>query len=261
MAHRKLDVVIAEADPNVRSRLKQSVMAVPEFGRCLQAVSPSDAQRRAEEDAETRTVDIIFISSRFPVDSVRQFIETAKTQPKTQDAAFVMMLESGAKTKAAMGERMLIGTDAFLCEPYSIDQLVAICQTAASVRRDRAAAREAAAAKLILKDVAKHLDIVWQMRTMKFDGETAVCKFKEDCARLGQLRDMPLETFHRLMLDTFELAIVPNLPSHRLTYEGKSTRVRQRVERVMQERLNNPNGDNGGAKVRLPRPKNPQTSE
>jgi CheY-like chemotaxis protein len=100
------------------------VVEVKEFGRCLQAASLSEVLRRAEDDEDIRSLDIIFISSRFPNDSVRQFVTTAKEHPKAQDAAFVMLLEQGGKSKAAMGESMLMGMDAFLCEPYSIDQLV-----------------------------------------------------------------------------------------------------------------------------------------
>jgi hypothetical protein len=62
------------------------------------------------------------------------------------------------------------------------------------------------------------------MKALDYDGRIAAERFRVDCARLSQLNALPAETFHKLLLDTFELALVPRLPERKLKYDGRSAR-------------------------------------
>jgi len=240
---RKLNVVIVEPDSSLRMRLKQATNSLGEFGQTLQVPGLADVQRKLDEEHDLRSVDILFVSSRFPRESIKSFTATALRNPKTQDAAFVMLIEQAATSSSVMGEMLLCGADAFLCEPYSVDELVKMCAIASSVRKDRSAAREAAALKLILADITKGLDVVWQMHALNYQGGVANERFKQNCSKLGFLNSESLERLQNLIIDTFEQSPVPLLPARPLRYEGKSARARQKAEKVMVARLHQENSD------------------
>lgn len=232
---RKLDMILIHPVTEVRMRLKAAAVSVQEFGKCVHSSSLEEARRKFESEEEFPICDIVFVSYHYPLDEITNFIESSKTIVKTQDATFILMMEQGAKSNAEMGQVLLSGPDGFLFEPYSVDQLVDITKTAARIRRERSSAREIAALKLILKDVAKNVDTYWLMRRLQYDGEMARARLRDSCSSLALLTPEAFEIYRRLLVDAFDLAVVPPLPTNLVTYTGMSDRARKKVEQVMND--------------------------
>jgi CheY-like chemotaxis protein len=220
---------------DVRMRLKQATSSVTNFGKVHQASIPREALEKMRVEGP---IDVVFISYQYDKQQLTDFVKEAKQDPAGQDTAYVLILKRKGESNAALAEYMLTGADGFLFEPFSVDELVEITVLATRIKKERLAARELIAVKLLLKDLIKHLDALYLLLRNGMLAETTKKKFEHLCSRLPTLQPETKILYYDLAVEMFGRVPVPNRDHVGRRYEGNSRRVKERLEKLLLERLN-----------------------
>ena len=224
---KKYDSYVVDNDMAARMRLKSATTSVPRFGQVRLINSLEEALASLKNAAAG--IDVIFISRRFAQDAITAFIAEAKHITAGQDAAYVLVLRTDDQQADSVAKNVLGGTDGFLLEPYSVDQLVEITELAARVRKERSQEREAAALRFLINDVIKQIDRVWFLKSSGFDVGRSLKKLKDMCKVFDSLDNETRELYFEIVVNAFETVPVPQPPSKQ--YKGVSERVRLRMEK------------------------------
>jgi len=222
----KYDTLAVDPEVSNRIRIKQATGAVTTFGKFWQAADPDEAVRKLSGSDH---VDVVFISNRFPSADVTTFIKAAKQTPCGQDAAYVLICRNQEELSATFAQSVLLGVDGFLAEPYSVDALDEITKLAAKVKRERSDAREEAAIKFLMSQIADQISIVAQLKGHGLAPGRETKKLTEMCEIFKSLDDSARQRYHRIACDVFENAPVPKAPKVK-AYGGTSSRVKKRME-------------------------------
>ena len=225
-ALKKYDAFVVDNDMAARMRLKSATTSVPRFGQ-VKLLSTLEEALSALNVA-VASQDVIFISKRFPQDAITPFIANAKQTTAGQDAAYVLVLRTDDQQAESVAKNVLGGTDGFLLEPYSVDQLVEITELAARVRKERSQEREAAALRFLINDVIKQIDRVWFLKASGFDVGRSFKKLKDMCTVFQTLDKETCELYYEIVVNAFEAVPIPQPPAKH--YKGVSDRVRKRME-------------------------------
>jgi hypothetical protein len=230
----KYDAIIINPDMAARMRLKQVCASVVNFGRIIPLGTVHEAMQRLKDDSEQPT-QIIFVAHQVGHDATVAFIKDAKQTKNGQDAAFILVLPTKDQASSDVAGAMMIGADGVLFEPYSVDILVDITLISARVRKERWVGREETAYKLLLNDVMQQLDMLAFSKSAKYELGPAIKLFRQATACLQALEKDSLEIYHRVAVDVFENAPLPQALLQKKKYVGASNRVRK----IMSDRMTN----------------------
>ena len=230
----KYDAYLVDSDLDARMRLKQATTSVSSFGKVVQASKLKECIDRLKAGDKA---DVIFISYRFDREEVMTFIADAKQIPNSQDAAFILVLQTKDQQSSTIANNVLSGADGFLFEPYSVDQLVEITALAAKVKKERSAFREEAALKFLLSDVMNQIDQIAYLKSCEYETGPSLKKFKDMCTVFRALQGESLASYFKIVVDVFEEAPLPKKIFQRKKYAGASSRVAKRMEKKAMSEL------------------------
>lgn len=230
----KYDAIIVNPDMSARMRLKQVCASVINFGRIIPVGSVHETMQRLRDENE-QPVQVIFIAHQVGHEATVAFIKDAKTTKNGQDAAFILVLPTKDQASSDVAQAMMIGADGVLFEPYSVDILVEITLISARVRKDRWVGREEAAYKLLLNDLMQQLDMLAFSKSAKYELGPALKLFRQAAGVLQSLEKDSLDIYHRIAIDAFENAPIPQALLQKKKYIGASNRVRK----LMSDRMTN----------------------
>lgn len=225
--------MIVDPDVATRMRLKQATTAVHQFKEVRLEPNLTEAQRKLEGPNK---YDVVFVSERFPHDDVVSFVSGAKGLDGGIDAAYILVLGSADQDSAKVASSMVVGTDGFLLEPYSVDQLVEIVALAQKVRKERQEARQLAAVNFLVKDIMAQLDRVAYLKACQVDVGRSIRVFRDRCKILANFDDGTKKVYFDTALTLFEKAPIPKAPPAP-KYIGASRRVRQTMEKKVLEEV------------------------
>lgn len=210
-----------------RMKLKQAATQVTDFGVVTPMGTLADGIN-ALTNGE-RTIDVVFVSTRFDTKELSQFVQQAKKTKQGEDSAYVMIMKAQPQGNASLAENMIIGGDSVLCEPYSVDSLVEITRLAARVKKERQGAREKIAVNLLITDLINQVDVVAYLKSSGCELGTSVKKLREMCAVLENLTPEMREYYFEAAATAFGEAKVPPKAMTAKKYVGVSSRVRKKI--------------------------------
>ncbi|MCB0332193.1 MAG: hypothetical protein KDD55_01770 [Bdellovibrionales bacterium] len=235
MAHHmvKYDALIVDPDLDRRMRLKSATTSVVQFSKVNLVSSLDDALGAFSTG---RKCDVAFITSQFSQENITKFIKEAKDHQASQDAAFILVLQTKDQESSTVASNVMIGADGFLFEPYSVDQLVEITELAAKVKAERCLNREEAALRFLMNDIIQQVDMISYLKSVGYDVGRGIRRFKQMCNVLKSLEGESLDLYFRIAVDTFEAAPFPK-KLHQDNYKGASKRVKERMEKKLLAKL------------------------
>jgi hypothetical protein len=222
----KYDAIIINPDMAARMRLKQVCASVVNFGRITPVGTVYETMQRLNDEAEQPT-QVIFIAHQVGHEATVSFIKDAKNSKNGQDAAFILVLPTKDQANTDVAQAMMIGADGVLFEPYSVDILVEITVISARVRRERWVGREETAYKLLLSDLMQQIDMLAFSKSCKYELGPSIKLFRQATSVLQTLEKESLEIYHRIAIDLFENAPIPQALMQKKKYIGASNRVRK----------------------------------
>lgn len=224
----RFNALIIDPDLESRSRLKSAChheqqSGEPSFRGVYATGQLSNALLSLQEG---RDLDVLFLSHRFSKEESNKFIEDAKQTTVGEDCAYIMVLKPIEQDVTTVASDMLSGSDGFLCEPFSVNDISVIVKIAEKVKRENAINRLRAASGLILNSVIEEIDN--RALELKLKGETTrYTKQIRDAFRIFKnLEDVEREAFYLVMISRFEQVPVPA----DLGYKGASKRVKGQLK-------------------------------
>ena len=236
----KFNAVIGDPDLLSRMRLKQATGALNEFGVVQPLSNLEEILHVLGADEGDRT-DVVFASHTFSSQELMRFVESAKQTKFGRDAAYVLLLKNKEQA-GAVGQMVMKGFDGFLCEPYSIDQLVEITQLAARIRAERESVREKFAMTLMEKDIMSQLDIIATIKALGFGNAKTLDRLKELAQSVSQLPSESLPMYYDVAMKLFPEAAPPPKPEKIKSYKGVSSRVRDRMGKKISRKFGSTQG-------------------
>ncbi len=225
----KNNVMIVDPDLDTRMRLRQAMVAVPDFGLVRQCGALREALGHLQNDPTG--CDVVFISHRFQEDSeVREFIKQLKETPSSQDAAFVLVLQEQPEQTAEFATQVATGFDSFLVEPYSVNSLVEITKLANKVKKERGESRARIAVNLLAANMIDQLDMVAYLKSSGYEVGRSMSKLKDMAATMRQFCEDYSEVCSETLIKLFSEAPLPKKIFQVKKYSGVSDRVKKRME-------------------------------
>lgn len=231
------DACVATPDNETRMRLKQAMIAITEF-RDIQLFGALD--RVLERLSGPERCDVIFVSGRYDLKDIEDFVKSAKETKRGRDAAYILVLGSGDQTSSGMASHVMVGADGLLFEPFSVDALQEITELAARVRKERRLVREKLALKFLVEDVIQYIDFVAVAKTYEVEHARSLRKLREVCEVFRTLSDEAMASYFELIVERFCNATLPDATERLNSYHGASVRVKGMVtKRVLDELSDN----------------------
>lgn len=225
-----LDAMLVDDDLQGRANLKQAALAVPTIRKFRLMNTLEDTLTRLDS---TEPCDVVFVSSEFGDAAVEEFLANAQRTFRGAHCSYVIVLKANAQHQVAVASAMLGGADAFLAEPYSVDRMSEIANIACNVKLNNMRARKRAAISLLISNIMKEFDKLSTYMSRGFNVDRAKKKFIEACSTLKRMQHDSLAVYCDLAIELFENATLPPV----IGYGGVSNRVRQRLERKLQEQF------------------------
>ena len=230
----RYNALIIDSDLDARMRLRQATTAVTDFGEVHQVSTLNEGVSQMER---FERCDVVFISETFPPEHTGHFIEKAKQEKRTQDAAFVQVLKTQKDGANDLARQMMQGFDGFLFEPYSVNQLVEITQLASVVKKERSETRSRAALSLMLSDIISQIDVVAMLKSLGCDVSRATKKLSDLGQSLRSMGSSCVNLYHDLAIKFFGEAHPPSELDAARRYRGVSDRVRKKMGDKLAQQL------------------------
>lgn len=227
---KKYNAVIVDPDMASRMRLKQATTSVVDFGHIYLLNNFLEADKFFVGE---NPVDVVFITGALDREKLAEFIRRAKMTKNGQDSAYVTVLKSQEEGNASVGSNMMLGSDGILCEPYSVDNLVAITHLAAKVKKERGEAREKAALSMIVKDIIAQIDLLAFLKTSNCDLGTSLKALRDLSEPLKSLSPESFKWYVEVAVNLFEEAPLPQRAFRTKVYAGASSRVKRKMEKKL----------------------------
>ncbi|MCB0335675.1 MAG: hypothetical protein KDD62_05195 [Bdellovibrionales bacterium] len=221
----KYSAVVIDNDMQARMRLKAATASVHNFGEVKLVNNFNECLAYL---GDRKHVDVVFLANRFSSEDQKKFIQKAKSLDGGQDSAYVIVMGTDSQDSQAVAQNVLIGADGFLLEPFSVDNLLEITRLAARVKRERSFEREAAAIRILVKDVIKQVDRCWFLKRCDFDPSQGFKKLGQICEMFNEFANNSWDAYITVLCDEFNKAPVASGPEK--DYQGVSARVKKRME-------------------------------
>ncbi len=219
----RFNLLIVDPDTASRGMLKQVALSLTTFNKTYNCNNLEEALDRGKTG---EAVDIIILSYRFNIDDISNFIKEAKKTPKGEDWAFIAVQKNASKENSNIANSVVMGIDGFLFEPYSADNMREMAEITSKIKKVSSDRRKLAAMKMILNEIAQHLDAVSFYKSQGKDTAVASKKLKEACDKITKYKDEFFEMYIEVMTNVFGNMAPPATSS----YIGASTRVKKKLE-------------------------------
>lgn len=230
----RYNALVVDPDARTRMLLKHATSSVITFGLVNLYQNLFSALEKLDGDERC---DVIFVSYKFQQDEIRDFIQRAKEHPQGQDAAYILVAKPEEQDSTTVADKVMMGTDGFLFEPYSVDSLIEITKLASRVRKERSGSRQIAALEFVINEFMNHLNLIAYSKSMGIDVGRALRKLREMSQFLYALDDESRQIYYQLIIDTLVNTSVPTRIFQRKKYTGASTLVRKKMEQKLLEDL------------------------
>lgn len=230
MQENKLSAMVVDPNAQSRMRLKQATVPVPTFAEVNLLGALPEASSRLNSD---RPCDIVFLSYRFNLEEITKFIEESKKSKGGQDAAFVMVVQSGEQDNSMVSSFMMAGINGFLCEPYSVDSLVELTEIARRIRRERQLAREKLAVSLLMREIITQIDLVACIKASGYAVSRSAEKLEGLCEQLNLMSEENKQARMEVVIQELIDAKAASRALSLRKYGGTSQRVRERMEKKL----------------------------
>lgn len=208
--------------------LRQAALATGRFGAIFPALNFGGAEPHLNGHER---VDTVFISKTFGSATVAQIIVQSKETTQGQYCAFILVLkEKYSEENSELIWNTLLGADAVICEPYSVDALDAITKLSMRVRLQRIEERQKKAFDILITDLIQQLDLVACLKSSGCEMGTSFKMFREKCEALRFINQDQLKMYLDLAVARFEAAPLPPrslLTARNAQYRGASRRVQR----------------------------------
>jgi len=208
--------------------LRQAAMATGRFASLFPTLNFSGAEPHLNG---SERLDTVFISKTFGSAAVAQIIVQSKETNQGQFCAYILVLkEKYNEENSELIWNTLLGADAVICEPYSVDALDAITKLSMRVRLQRIEERQRKAFDILITDLIQQLDLVACLKSSGCEMGTSLKMFREKCEALRYLNQDQLKVYLDLAVVRFESAILPPrsfLTGRNAQYRGASRRVQR----------------------------------
>lgn len=221
----RYDFMVVDPTLDSRMKLKQMAQHVVTFGKFIPISNLDEAAKRIQEG---EPVDVIFISDKFSIDLIAPFIGSSKGTPIGSDASYVLVRRNGEQPEDVIAKLMLIGIDAFLEEPYSVDGLVEVTELTTRLKNEYATTRKRAAVEMLLKGVMKQITTIAQLKTYSPDSKRQYSKLQEMMKGVEALDEEAKEIYMELAPEVFAAAPLPSVPQ--FLYKGVSARAKKKMD-------------------------------
>ena len=231
----QFNALIVDPDLESRSRLKSACHHEQQSGErsFLGVYATSQLNLALNWIQEGREIDVVFISHRFTKEETTEFINRSKETTIGEDCAYISVLKPIEQEAAKVAVEIMSGSDGFLCEPFSVNDISVIVKIAEKVKRENAINRLRAASDLILNSVIEEIDT--RALELKVRGATSrYTKQIRDAFRIFKnLDEVEREAFYTVMIERFSQ--VP--PPVEIGYTGASKRVKGQLKSKLLEDL------------------------
>ncbi len=235
MEEEQLTLLLVDNDIDSRMRLRHAVSTVQAFGEAVQVNNLEDARQRL--DSEITKYDVVFLSYEFPRDQLSKLVTQGKNLHGGSDAAYVMLFAGNEDRNKCIAEGLLAGTDGFLFEPFSIEDLVDVTKLAAKVKLQRAAARQMMALDFIVKDFVRLIDVYSRLTMMGCDVTKARARVQRMSDTVKSFEPEVQQAFLQSLVEMFMLQPTPDPVFQRFKKEGiRSMRLRMRLAENLTEK-------------------------
>jgi hypothetical protein len=148
-----------------------------------------------------------------------------------------MLFAGNEDRNKSIAEGLLAGTDGFLFEPFSIDQLVDVTKLAAKIKLQRAAARQMLSLDFIVKDFVRLIDVYSRLTMMGCDASKARARVERMSNTVKSFEPEAQEAFLQALVEMFMLQPTPDPIFQRFKKEGiRSMRLRMRLAENLTEK-------------------------
>jgi len=251
MEEEQLKLLLVDKDIDSRMRLRHAVSTVQDFGDAIQVNNLEDARHRL--DSEITNFDVVFLSYEFPREQLSKLIDDGKKLKGGSDAAYVMLFAGNEDRNKCIAEGLLAGTDGFLFEPFSIEQLVEVTKLAAKIKLQRAAARQMLALDFIIKDFVRLIDVYSRLTMMGCDVTKARARVQRMSDRVKSFEPEVQQAFLQSLIEMFMLQPTPDPVFQRFKKEGiRSMRLRMRLAENLTEKKEQHRQQQAAIQRRLP---------
>ena len=180
---------------------------------------------------------LCFISESIPEDEFTAFLNSCRSNESVRDAAIIKVVAEQMELGTEQAKDLLNGADGEISQPFSVEKLLELAELTKKLQSERQKERECAAMEIMLKEMMGKLDLLASFKRAGYEAETSQEKFGEACSVLGDVDIGALRTYFQVALDKFEIAEVPDELDEHANYQGRSSRVKKRMEQKLMRRL------------------------
>ncbi len=225
----RFDALIVDKDLSSRMQLRQATAAIPEFSQISMANSISSAIETLQTD---QNCDIILFKPNFSDNENADFIKRCKETRNGVGCALILVLKSDLRNAGNIATNFAKGVDAFLPEPYSVDNLNEIFKLAGEMKKKKFEHRCRTAIEIVLKDAPTALDNAALEHKCGVGGS----KRKEWLKLAVSLQDLAVRDFasyEELLIRRFETVSPPAIIGS--PYSGVSERLRKKMAKEAEQ--------------------------
>jgi DNA-binding NarL/FixJ family response regulator len=226
--NQNLSALIINPDAYKRMLLKQATTLMPELQKVYQASSLREGMSRIEN---LEQCDVVFMSSDLPTTECEEFIEKTLLFKQSQDAAFVVVLDSKDQNVGNVAETLLGGANGVLLAPFCVEDLTSVIELASYVRKQRVRARMMQALRILIDESVNKLDVIWYNLCQGQPAGPAIRDLKNASNVIRGLEGEEAALYFEMIQDILPaLPVPPPVVKREATYTGASSRVRKLLE-------------------------------
>ena len=168
------------------------------------------------------------------IENSKNFITAAKKLSNAKLSAFIFLRQEKHQTEGGAALDILLGADAVLYSPFSVDDVVATTKIADAIRAQDEDARNKAAMSLLLDSVMSEVDQIGEANSKAEPNE------KSTPPKLGKLKQLGLQLkqaaqttsvdYFGVISKAFIEAVPPIDKGIKQGYGGVSARVQRKIE-------------------------------
>ena len=227
----RLHVLVVDHDLDIRMRVKQALLSVYHFIMISHVNSLHEA--RELMNGEDR-IDIIVVSYRFDDSEILDLISDAKDTLQGCDAAFLLLVSEHNKGNGRMANCMIEGADCFLSEPFTVEELVHTTAIARQINHQKRIAREVIVIKLLVRDLARHIDILAFLNSTQRTCKKTIHKLQEMAAVRDKLHPESISYYYDALINVFSMQPFPDKRRREgIFFTSPSKRIREKLEEAL----------------------------
>ena len=194
-----LDAIIVEPSLDKRTHLREIAR---DF--CKSVVVSPTLQDGLERIKGSKNCDVIYVSSRFDIETATQFIMSSKQTETGKDSANLLITPSESFNETFLARLMLNGFDGMLLEPASVETFKDSAELALKARNVKLKDRQKRSISVLIRALADQLDELAAKKRLKQVSILAEDRFRKSGKELRVLDMENLESYFESLQGVFE---------------------------------------------------------